>query len=103
MAPSRRFSATVRLGMIPPVLRNIGDAHAGDGVARVSGDGFVQQGNAALLNPNYAHDAFQGGRFSGAIPAEQRDDLSLVHTQIDPVQDMGLAVIAVDVVDTKHR
>ena len=49
-----------------------------------------------------AHDRLQRGGAAGAVAAQQRDDLALVHRQVDAVQDVRFAVPGVHVGQAQH-
>ncbi len=44
-----------------------------------------------------AHDGLQRGRAPDAVAAEHRHDLALAHLEGEPLQDVALAVIGVQV------
>lgn len=58
--------------------------------------------DAALLNALKAVDAHQHRRFTGPRPADHRQDLALLHRQIDAFQHMQRAELLVNVFDGDH-
>ena len=105
-APQSAEPQVLRDGQVgddPAVLRNVGDAHAGHRIAGKSDDALAEQGDGAGPDLDDAHDALQGGRLAGSVAAEQRHHRALLHPQIDAVQDVRLAVVAVDAVDDEHH
>jgi len=63
----------------------------------------VEAHNLALGRRHQTHDRLHGSRFAGAVAAEQRHDFARTHLQRHAVQDMGAAVIGMQVPHQKHQ
>ena len=61
----------------------------------------VQQ-HPAGARPDDAQDGLQRRRLAGRVPAQQADQLALVHVQRDPLQDPHLAVVRGDLVQAQQ-
>ena len=86
----------------PAALRHQRDAALDDLIA-----GFAQQllavvGNGALLCLHLARDGAQGGGFSGAVGADQRNDAALRHLEGNTLDGTDAAVADVQIFYFKH-
>src|SRR5262245_43153021 len=92
-----RFSRTLRLGKMPrscgtkPKPRHL--------VGRQGRDVGTAIDNAARTRLEIAHDGEQRRGLAGAVAAEQADHLALVHCERDPMQNVAVAVIGIDILE----
>ena len=49
-----------------------------------------------------SHDAPHGRCLAGAVAAQQADDFTGLHGQADPLEDVALTVVYVDVIEFNH-
>ncbi len=61
------------------------------------------KGDRALARPRAAEDRHHQRRLAGAVGADQRDDLALVHVEIDAFERDDVAVIGLDAADAEER
>ncbi len=73
-------------------LRDVADAVP---VAEAAARG-AEQLDLTGAHLHLADDAAHGGRLAGAVGAEQRDDLTAVHGEVDPAQDGARAQVGAD-------
>ncbi len=81
------------------MLRHQADAASGNLVCGQGGHIVAPEHDFALLRPDDADDAFERGGFAGAVAAQQRHHFTRIDAERYALQDMALAVIAVDIVD----
>src|SRR4026209_703752 len=67
------------------------------------GEIAVAHPNGALPRAEHAGDRAQPGRLPGAVAADERDDLALLHRERDPLQRLDVAVVRVDPLDLEDR
>src|SRR5882672_8547216 len=87
----------------PASLRHQGDAQARDAVRGEAGDVAPLVADFARARRREAGDRAQRGGFSGAIAAEEGDDLAFGEIQRQPVQDMAEAVERIDALDLEDH
>ena len=66
-------------------------------------DVFAAEADRARARRQQSRDGAQGGRFSGAVRADQRDDLALVHLDRDAAADRQLAIGELEVLGGEQR
>src|SRR4029453_14782524 len=86
----------------PALLRHKAEAEPRHRIGRQRRDIAVAVANAAGARLEIAHDGEDGRGLARAVAAEQADPLALLHRERDPVQDMAVAVIGVDVLKMEH-
>src|SRR5262249_52221704 len=84
------------------LLRHETEAEPRHRIGRQRRDIAVAVANAAGARLEIAHDGEDGRGLARAVAAEQADHLALPHRERDPVQDVAVAVIGVDVLEIKH-
>ena len=67
-----------------------------------AGDLLALEGDRAL-RCDLAHDRLDGGRAADPVAAQQADDLARLNVQIDPLQNVALAVIGVKIAHFQHQ
>ena len=82
-----------------PALGRLGDRQPGDLVGRQPRDVAPVEGDGSLAGARIAEDGHHQRRFAGAVGADQRDDLTLVHVEIDALQRDDLAVVGLHAAD----
>ena len=82
-----------------PPLRRLRDSHLHDRVRGRVGDVLAAEADRALARMVEAVDRAQRRRLAGAVRADQRDDLALVHLERDALQRLDRAVVGVDVLE----
>jgi len=85
-----------------PAFGNIADAERGDGVGRPVGRRLAEDAHHALARVGKSYEAAQRRRLAGSIATEERDEFALGHAEADAVEDMALAVEAVDGLDVER-
>src|SRR6185369_1332225 len=85
-----------------PVLGHVADAGVGDEVGPEPGDVAPLEHDPAERR-HQAHDGLARGGAPDAVAAEEAHDLALAHAQVDPLEDVALAVEGVQVVDVEHQ
>jgi hypothetical protein len=103
VSPSPLSDAEVLLhgevGEDGPVLRDVADAHRRNLVGRAALNLLPGEDDLARARRGQPQDGFKGGRFTGAVAAQQRGDAPLRHLQRDALQDVELADKGVDVLN----
>ena len=69
----------------------------------VSRDLLALEADRALARRGQPGDRAQRGRLAGAVGADQRHDLALLHRQRDALERLDVAVVGVDVLDLEQR
>ena len=89
----------------PPLLRNPCDAAPGDLVGLEHRDVLAAQAHVTPLGPRDAHDRAERRCLAGAVAPDERDHLALTDRQRHALEDVGLAIVGVDVLDGEqvHR
>ena len=64
-------------------------------------DGFAVEGDVAALRWQQAGEGFEQGGFAAAVRADERGDFAFRQGGGDAVQDFGVAVAVVQVVDVQ--
>ena len=85
-----------------PLLGDPGDAAPHDLVRGQPGEVLAAQAHAAARGARQAHDGSQRGRLAGAVAADEADHLALADGERHALQDVGLAVIRVDVLELEQ-
>ena len=78
------------------------DAQTSDLEGRKTDQFLAVEDDAALARGREAHDGADGGGLAHAIPTQQGDDGGVLHLEGDSLQDVGVAVPGMDVVDLEH-
>ncbi len=84
-------------------LRHQADPRGGNGVRRLAGDVATIQDHFASTWSIEANDRADGGCLALAVAAEQDHQLAGVYIERDPLQDVAVAVVGVDRLDSQHR
>ena len=84
------------------ILGNVANPKSGDLERLAPGDLRTPERDRTLRG-HIAHDRFAGGRAPDPIAAQQSDNLALAHTHVHTLQDVGLAIIGVEVANFEHQ
>ena len=101
--PRRTFSSTERVGKTP---RPPGMSERPRRATVSAGSPVIApavQPDRAAADLDQAAGALQQGRLAGAVRAEQRDDLALVHLEVDAEEDLHRAVGDLDLLAREHH
>jgi hypothetical protein len=90
-------------GEDPAALGHHSDPLAGDAVRRQAGDVIAAEAHAAAVDIGEAEDGPQQRRLPHAIPADERNDLTLGDVGRDAVQDLAVAAAGAHVLDLEHH
>ena len=83
-------------------LRHIANARSGALVGFGVGQVLACQAHTAALDGHQAHQAFEQRGFAHAVAAQQHCDLTLFSTEAHITQDVGAAIVLVDVLNGQH-
>src|SRR5262249_11902078 len=86
-----------------PVLRNIGNAGVRQPVWRQAGDVAPLEPHTAGGGAHQSHDRLERRRLADAVAPEQADDLASADLDRHAMQNVGLAVVGVDVLQRQHH
>ena len=86
----------------PAAFRHMGQPLGDDFMGNGCGNALVLKGDGAGFGAQKAGYGFQYRRFSGAVGADKRYNLSLFHRKRDVLDGMDAAVIDIDVFHLKH-
>src|SRR5207237_10686787 len=95
-APELEVVAHAHAGKQAPSLRNVADAAARDFRRRAASEISAAERDTPVGSAHDADDGLQQRRLTGAVAAEQGDDLLLVHGAARRFDDVALAVERVD-------
>src|SRR4029434_4270386 len=86
-----------------PVLGHPGDSQMRELVRRQPRDVLALEEHAASRGAHDPRDGLHGGALAHAVPAEQAHHLARLHLEGDAVQDVALAVVGLNVLETQHH
>ena len=85
------------------VFRHVADTETGQAVRRQPDEITALERDRAGGGVHEAHDRLEGRRLADAVAAEQANDLARPDVDADAVEDVGLAVVRVDVAEGQHQ
>ena len=86
-----------------PALGNVGYAQLHNFVGSGSADLLVHEIHLSALRLQKAGDRFQNGGFSGAVCADQGDDLALFYIKAHALDRVDRAVVNIQVLYAEHH
>ena len=91
-----------QVGEDAAILGDIADAGLGDAVGRLAHQVIVLEHHPARTRADQLHHRFHRCGLARTVAAQKCHDLAPAHLERQAVQDVGLAVIAVNAFDVKH-